>query len=517
MVFGNLNKILALLLVAILVMMIALVNFINISSSQWRERIKQYGIMKVLGASRILIAKEVMAESIMFFLTALFISVQLSAAFSPAIRNNTGIIFNERIIGSFGFIILSFSVVFILSVIISLIPAIRISSSNAIDNLKKTIPKEKTRFSSNGTLVTMQFTVAIALISFTILVQKQVSYGTSSLGIKQDNILNIKLTPQLIEKKNVLRTALQNLPVIDKISFSQFYPGSLISNWGLETNFQGEKKMVFFDTFCADENFFSLMGLHIISGRLYSDSLSTDKDKMVVNESFLKEYNITDPAGLSFATFDGTWAEVVGVFSNFHHRPVNTEIVPLVIRNEGACSHCAVHFTSRDFKGLDKTLQDIKRIVSELSPSFPVEISFMDNAIQDMYSSEIKFRRAFMLLAACALVISCLGILAMSISASQKRVKEIGIRRVNGAKASEILLMLNSNMIKWVIVSFIISTGVSWYFMNLWLRNYAYKTQINWWIFAVSGLTALIIALVTVSWQTWRAAIRNPVEALRYE
>jgi putative ABC transport system permease protein len=366
-------------------------------------------------------------------------------------------------------------------------------------------------------LVTIQFTVAIVLISFTILVQKQVSYGTSSLGINQDNILNIKLTPQLIEKKNVLRTALENIPVIDEISFSQFYPGAQISNWGTEMNFQGEKKMFFFDTFCADENFFSLMGLQIISGRLYSDSLSTDKNKMVVNESFLKKYNITDPAGLSLATFDGTKAEVIGVISDFHHKPVNTEIVPLVIRNEGDCSNCAVHFTSKDFEDLDKTITDIKKIVADISPSFPVEVSFMDNAIQNMYRSELMFRRAFLLLAACALLICCLGILAMSISVCQKRVKEIGIRRVNGAKASEILLMLNRDLVKWVLVAFIISAPVSWYFMNLWLRSYAYKTQISWWIFAVAGITALAIALITVSWQSWRAATRNPVEALRYE
>lgn len=517
MVFGNLNKTVTLLLVAILVLIIALVNFINISSSQWRERLKQFGILKVLGSNRTLIALNITAESFIFFLLALFIAIQFSSAFSPAIRDYTGIYFNERTIGSIGFIIISFSSVFILSIILSIIPAIRISSSNAIDNLKKTILRSKTRYSSNGTLVTIQFTVAIALISFTILVQKQVSYGTSSLGLNQDNILSIKLTPQLLGKKDVLRTALENEPIIDNLSFSQFYPGKLISNWGIEMDLPGEKKMVFFDTFCADENFFSLMGLQLVSGRLYSDSLSTDKDKVVVNESFLKKYDISDPAGLSIRTFRGTKAEIIGVISDFHHKPVNTEIVPLVIRNEGDCSYCAVHFTSKDFKHLDKTIAEIKKIVADLSPSFPVEISFMDNAIQNMYLSELMFRRTFLLLAACALLICCLGILAMSISVCQKRVKEIGIRRVNGAKSSEILMMLNSNLIKWVLVAFIISVPVSWYFMNLWLRSYAYKTSISWWIFALAGLAALVIALATVSLQSWRAASRNPVEALRYE
>ncbi len=517
MVFGNLNKTLTLLLVAILVMMIALVNFINISSSQWQERTKQYGIMKVLGADKFLIAREVVVESFMFFLIALLIAIQFSAAFSPLIRDYTGIIFSYGIISSSGFFILSISSVLIISILISIIPALRISASNVIDNLKKTLLQGKTKYSSTGSLVTLQFIVAITLISFTILVQKQVNYGTSTLGINNENIIGIILTQQLKSKKEVLRESLESIPSIDMVSFSQYYPGGLISNWGTEMEINGEKKMVFFDTFCADEKFFSLMGLQNLSGRLYSDSLSTDKDKMVVNESFLKKYNISDPIGLSLNTFRGTKAEIIGVINDFHHKPVNTEIVPLVIRNEGECSYCAVHIKSKDFKDLDKTVTNIKKIVADLSPSFPVEVSFMDNAIQNMYSSELKFRRAFLLLAASALLICCLGILAMSISVCQKRVKEIGIRRVNGAKASEILIMLNRDLIKWVIVAFIISVPVSLFFMNLWLRSYAYKTEISWWIFALAGLAALVIALATVSWQSWRAASRNPVEALRYE
>ena len=518
MIFGNLRKTVSLLMVAILVLLTALVNFINISASQWRERVKQFGIRKILGAGRIHIIREILAESFIFFLAALIFAIQLSSAVSPAVHNYAGISFSDSIIGSPGFILLAVIIVFILSIIFSIIPAVRISSSKAIDNLRKTVMPEKRDYSVNGVMVTMQFTIAIALISFTILVQKQVKFGTSTLGINQENIVVINMTPQLQLKKEVLRTALENEALIDQVSFSQFYPGGpYISNWGINMDLNGEKKMIFFDTFCADESFFSLMGLKLISGRLYSDSLSTDKDKVVVNESFLKKYDISDPAGLTFYTFQGTKAEIVGVIGDFHHKPVNTEIVPLVIRNEDYFSYCTVHFTSKDFIVLDKTISNIKTIVSELSPSFPVDVSFMDNAIQDMYNSELMFRRAFLLMAFCALLISCLGILAMSVSACLKRVKELGIRRVNGARASEILLMLNSDMIKWVMLALFISTPVSWYFMNLWLRNYAYKTPVSLWIFAASGVAAFLIAILTVSWQSWRAASRNPVEALRYE
>jgi putative ABC transport system permease protein len=517
MVFGNLRKTVTLLIVALLVLMIALVNFINIFSSQWRERIRQFGVMKVMGAGSILIVREVMAEALVFFLIALILAIQLSTALYPSIHTYTGIAFNDKIFGSLGFLMVSFSSVFLLSIIISMVPALRISGSKAIDNLRKSLVKEKARYSSNGTLVALQFSVAIALMAFTILIQKQVSYGTSTLGINQDNLVGIKLTPQLNSKKDVLKTALENEPLIDKISFTEYYPGKLISNWGLNMDINGEKKMIFFDTFSADEKFFSLLGLQLIAGKLYSDSLSTDRNKVIVNESFLKKNNISEPIGLNFYSFSGAKAEIIGVVRDFHHKPLNSEITPLAIRNESDFSYCIVHFTSDSFKILDRTMAEIKKIVSDLSPSFPVEVTFVDNAIQNMYSSELKFRRAFFLLAVCALVISCLGILAMSISACQKRVKEIGIRRVNGATVREILIMLNGNLVKWVIIAFILSSFIAYYFMNLWLRSYAYKTKVSWWIFAISGLAALSIALATVSWQTLMAAKRNPVEALRYE
>jgi putative ABC transport system permease protein len=176
-----------------------------------------------------------------------------------------------------------------------------------------------------------------------------------------------------------------------------------------------------------------------------------------------------------------------------------------------------VNIQTTDYKSLYKTVEKIKKTVSELSPSFPVEMSFFDLAIQSMYQSELRFRRTFSLFAVCAIVICCLGILAISIFACQRRVKEIGIRKVNGAKIFEILMMLNKNFIKWVGIAFVIACPVAWFVMHKWLENFAYKTGLSWWIFVLAGLIALGIAILTVSWQSWRAATRNPVEALRYE
>ncbi|HZY25017.1 MAG TPA: FtsX-like permease family protein, partial [Bacteroidales bacterium] len=209
--------------------------------------------------------------------------------------------------------------------------------------------------------------------------------------------------------------------------------------------------------------------------------------------------------------------EIIGVVKDFHYKPVNQPIVSLVIRSDNRASYCLISIKTENFKSLYSTIEKLKKSVSELSPSFPVEVSFFDQAVQKMYQSELNFRRAFSLLAGCAIVLCSMGILAMSLFACQRRVKEIGIRKVNGAKISEILAMLNKEFIKWVVIAFVISTPIAWYFMYKWLKSFAYKTDLSWWIFALGGLIALGIAILTISWQSWRASSRNPVEALRYE
>jgi putative ABC transport system permease protein len=512
---GDKKKVQILVLVASLVLMIALINFINISSSQWQEKIKQTGVLKIMGAKGSSILRNALAESFLFFLAALFVAIELVNAVNPFIGNYTGIHYSQKLTNSPGFIIVSLAIIVVLSITFSIVPALRISSSKVVDNLKKTIKPNKTNLSFRGALVTMQFTIAIVLISFTVLVQKQVRFGSSNLGFDQSNIISIKLTEQLNQKKDVLKNILEENSTVKKISFSQFYPGNTNQYRETQLTLNGEKKQISFDLFSADAEFFEMLGLQLVSGRLYTDNLSSDKKKIVVNETFLRENNITNPLGGTVTM--GTSSEIIGVIKDFHYKPVNQPIASLAIRNDSNASYCLVNIQTSDFKTLYTTVDNIKKTVSGLSPSFPVEVSFFDQAIQNMYQSELRFRRTFSLFAGCAIVICSLGILAMSIFASQRRIKEIGIRKVNGARIFEILLMLNKDIVKWVGIAFVIACPIAWYAMHKWLLSFAYKTELSWWIFGLAGITALVIALLTVSWQSLRAATRNPVEALRYE
>lgn len=513
---GDRTKVMILLLVAALVLVIALVNFVNISSSQWVERVRQIGTMKIAGAGRFSILSKVIAEAFLFFLLAVFLAMALIALFISNIVSYTGIHFNLNYIFSIQFIGISVAGTFVLSLLFSLIPALQLSNSKAIDNLRKGITKPAKKQTSSSILVTTQFAIAIVLIAFTILIQKQVDFGSSNLGINQENIVGLKLTPELMAKKDVLKKMIGENPNVKQTSYAQYFPGEIVSYW--ETKTAGsEEKSIFYDTFNADANFFKTAGLELIQGRLYSDDMTTDANKVVVNESFIRENKLQNPLGTKFMSMNGGVLEIVGVIRDFHYKSYNKPILPLAIRNEPFSTYCLVSLQTGNYKALNQAVQDIQAKAKSLSPSFPVEINFFDQAVQQLYQSELQFRRTFSLFAFSAIVICCMGILAMSMFACQRRIKEIGIRKVNGAKVTEVMAMLNRNFVKWVLVAFVVATPVSWYIMNKWLERFAYKTELNWWIFALAGLLALGIALLTVSWQSWRAAARNPVEALRYE
>jgi putative ABC transport system permease protein len=517
---GDQRKVMILLMVAALVLIIALVNFINISSSQWLEKIKQTGVLKVIGADKISILKSVLTEAFVLFLISLFLAIFIVQLSFPVISSYTGIHFNPFLIYQPSFLIVSIAGIFLLSLVFSIIPAMRISSSRAVDNLKKTIHVGSSRSVSRGILVTAQFAIAIVLIAFTVLVQKQVDFGSSNFRFDKENIIGIKLTPQLRAKTEVIKKLIGDNPSASKVSFTQFFPGKLNEHWTSYQEIAGEKIQLNFDTFCSDANLCQMLGLQLVQGRFFSDDLVTDAHKMIVNETFVRENKIRNPIGAKFVMGFGEnipLAEIVGVVKDFHYKPVTIPVGSLIIQNEPRSAYCLVSVNTKDFKSLNRFIQEINAEMNKLSPSFPVEISFLDQAIEHLYQSEIQFRRTFSLFAGCAIVICCLGILAMSLFACQRRIKEIGIRKVNGATISEVMTMLNRDFVKWVAIAFVIATPIAYYAMNKWLESYAYKTELSWWIFALAGFLALGIALLTVSWQSWKAATRNPANVLRYE
>jgi putative ABC transport system permease protein len=508
---GDKTKVIVLLMVAFLILTIAIINYINISTYSLQERLVQTGIFKILGATRTHIFKNNMLESILIFVSSMWLAIIFAEIFKPFVSHYTGMTYPTDMLLSYEFISISIITAIFLGSLASFWPAISHSTSHPIKNLKKEISAKSKDSALQGSLVIFQFSAAIILITFTLLVHKQIKFGTSNLGFNESNLISIKLTQQL--DKDVLKNRLIQETGIKKISLNNFYPDNTFSQWSAELGTNGVIKLVDFNTFDADGQFFDLLGLQLIDGRFFNDTISSDKNKMIVNEAFMRAYGVDDYSTIKI----NDRFEAIGVVKDFHFKSKNHAIGPLAIMNRGYASMCLVHLKSDNFNDLADMHEKIKVVCAELSPDFPVEVSFMDMAIEHMYQSEVRFRRTFTFFSGCAIFISCLGILALSLFASQRRTKEIGIRKVNGAHMEDILVLLNKDFIKWVIIAFIIATPLAWFSMNKWLEKFAYKTEISWWIFLLGGATALMIALLTVSWQSWNAARRNPVEALRYE
>ncbi|MCT4591016.1 MAG: ABC transporter permease [Carboxylicivirga sp.] len=510
---GDKEKVILLILVAVLVFIIAFINFINISVSQSKVKTKQIGVLRMNGASIRSVVLLGMQEMMVIVVISIVFAHLIVGLVSPLLVQHLGIVIDIGMLMSFTYVFILVLSVIGLSVLGGVVSSLDILRQKLRGNTT-TVAGKTSGYLSKSFLVTTQFAITIVLIAFTLLVQKQVEYGSGKLQIKNNNFIGIKLTSQLHKQRDVLSDKLLQQTSVKRISFTQYFPGKIMSSWCCNVNIEGQKRKICYNTFSADPSLFEMMDLELIEGELYSD-LKTKETGVVVNECFLLENNIQAPLGVELPIRGGY--KIVGVVKDFHYEHLSIPIEPLVIRNDKDASICLLDLKTENHGEMYRSLSIIKEIVTELSPSFPVEVLFFDKAIERVYESETFFRRTFTIFSVITIIISCLGILALSLATCQQRTKEIGIRKVNGAKVSEILAMLNKDFIKWVAIAFVIACPIAWYAMDKWLENFAYKTNLSWWIFALAGMVALGIALLTVSWQSWRAARQNPVEALRYE
>jgi len=307
-----------------------------------------------------------------------------------------------------------------------------------------------------------------------------------------------------------LLTELRKSPYIRNMAISSGVPGQI--NMSMGSNMENTDKNMSVPCLIVDTAFIKTFGLEIIKGR---DLQPGDEGKVCYfNESAYKHFEFDNLENRRFNNYGGF--DIIGIVKDFHYSSMRETIGPLCII---VTSNFGPNAINVRLEGTNVALgmNFIRETWQELLPGYPLKYQFYDQWFDSMYRSEEKFAKTIGFFAILAIVISCIGILGLAIFSSERRIKEIGIRKVNGAKVSEILTMLNKDFVKWVVIAFVIATPIAYYAMNKWLENFAYKTELSWWIFALAGLLALGIALLTVSFQSWRAATKNPVESLRYE
>jgi putative ABC transport system permease protein len=362
-------------------------------------------------------------------------------------------------------------------------------------------------------LVVFQMVISIGLISWTISIMKQMHFiKNTDMGFNVENVVTIPLY-KLGGKTNVYMESINNNPNTEAWALSSTYLNTF-NLWSGKVNDGLREKEISFYVIHANDAFLNATGIQLTRGRNFEKGSATDANSCIINETAVRQYGLTDPLSAKIAGHS-----IVGVVKDFHIQSLHYKVGPVVIFNATLkyTDLATIHFKADNSIQTSNYINFLKTKWESFVPDNPFEYEFLEKRLQNMYEKDERLMNAFSSFSILAIVIAALGLYGLISYMAESKVKEIGIRKVNGARISGILFMLNKDFIILVIIAFVIAFPISWYTLNKWLQNFAYKTNLSWWIFGLSGIIALGIALLTVSWQSWRAAARNPVEALRYE
>ncbi|WP_297085901.1 ABC transporter permease [uncultured Draconibacterium sp.] len=503
--------------IGILILIIACINYFNLSATQLMGSIKNEGIIQTLGDSRHAVITRFFIQTSLLFCLGIAIVLFLlklvlpyfnslsnsSFQYSDLFRGSNSILLLGVVLGSIG--------------IFSIFPPLIISRFKTIQLLSKNISNKKSKLSFNKGLLVFQFLISIILITSTFFMYKQNRFMLNSdYGFTTENIMAIHMNPESWNNEVALNHQYKSLSEIDKIAYSSNLLTEVSSDWGRTMFHKDSSFHVSFVNLFVDENFLDLFDIPLVRGNGFKEN-PTKRNNLIVNKQFIEHYGITDIASASL-TRDRTEGVLRGVCENFNFKTFHTVIQPFgLLQAKEECSEMLVKFNCTNTADISNMLNEMETIWNAHSPSYPFEYVFYDQQLQYVYQGEIRLFKTFMIASVISLLVAGLGLFGISLYLINNKIKEIGIRKVNGAKVTEILTLLNRDFIKWVAIAFVIACPIAYYAMDKWLENFAYKTNLSWWIFALAGVLALGIALLTVSWQSWRAASRNPVEALRYE
>lgn len=498
-----------LLFIGSLILLIAIINYLFISNGTLTLRLKEFSIKNYFGFGESGIAKQIFTESFLLFTIAGIASVVLIFEFKNPIYQ----LFNAEFLSfqlkkNLLFLILAiFAISSITSFIQFVIYKRKIVNNPVISSYSPPFLSKKLVYIS-----TLQFCISIGLISSMIIVYQQLNYALhKDLGFTVENVINIS-HGTIGSKHKVLINEITKLPGVVNASASFGIPGLETTANGYKP--EGTEQWHMFSAIYVDDNFFDTYQLELLEGRNFREGANTDTKKFIVNETLAKQMNWKSTVGKSMYR-DGNY-EIIGVVKDFHVGLIYNKIPPLIISKEWQENFYSLSIALKPGE-TQKTIKQIESIWKNIIPDVPFNYSFMNAKFESLYAEIKQTVTILFLFTSISILISILGLFGITFLLMNSKVKEIGIRKVNGATVLEIVKMLNYDFIKWVAIAFIIAVPISWYIMDRWLQNFAYKIELSWWIFAFAGLMAFLIALITVSWQTFIAARRNPIEALRYE
>ena len=499
------------LVIGLMIIGVASFNYLGLLNNRSVEKNKDYILRRINGGSKLSLILDYLVENGIMIGISFALSIFLMMELLPFFNELTGSMIQESFLYKAENFTLLFAVVLFLISLTLLFGVIRIHSTIDINALKP--GKIQT---ANGmqmpALNIFQIASSVALIICSVVIIKQMNFiSNKPIGLDKD-VIEIKLPLQYSDKVSVFKEELMKNSSVSKVSVVGTSP--LLEHFMLllEYEHNGVKKQYSPSGFSGDENYLSTLGIDLVEGTGFSENLTSDNKICLVNQSFAKYFSDRNLIGEKVPGMDDMI--IVGIVRDFHYSGLKSVIEPAFISFSRKGSHLLVKSSGSN----DALTRDaIARVWEQLIPGYPLNIETTGDRYEWFHRSNKNYLK---LIGACSLIslfLSMIGLFAVSYQNSRCRTKEIGIRKINGAGIFEILELLNRDFLKWVTISFVIASPVAWYAMHKWLQNYAYKTEFSWWVFALAGVIALSIALITVSWQSWRAATRNPVEALRYE
>jgi putative ABC transport system permease protein len=503
-------------LVAIFILLIACINFMNLTTARSVKRGKEIGVRKVMGALRSLLIRQFIGEAVLLAMISMVGALILASLALPAFNQLTG---KEIIIpyGGFSFWICILGLSVVTGIFSGGYPAFFLSAFNPVQVLKGTIKSGTRTVWFRKGLVVFQFVLSIILIISTILISRQIHYvQTANIGYNRENLLYIPIEGKLMDKLDVFNTEVLKLPGVMNVSELTENPTEM-NNGSLSVGWLGKdpNEQVRFIHDAIGPDFMQTMKLQLIAGHSFPSDGSFDSLGFIVNETAVALMGYKDPVGKP--VFNGKQqGHIVGVLRDFHFRSLHDPIQPLIL-GMGKNNWYSTILIRTEAGKTNTALEGLKKLCKDLNPEFPFSYKFSDEEYAKLYKSDEVIGRLSVIFAGLAIFISCLGLLGLSIFTASQRVKEIGVRKVLGASVGSLFGLLSKEFLALVALAFAIAAPLGWWAMDHWLANFSYRTPIPWWVFGISGLLAMLIALFTVCIQAIKSANANPVKSLRSE
>ena len=520
---GNIQYVYIFSVIAIVILLIACINFMNLTTARSANRAREVGIRKVLGTEKKNLITQFLSESILMALLSMILAILIAWLALPLFNDIASKNMSFPSLLKPNILPILIALPFVVGLLAGSYPAFFLSAFRPIDVLKGKLKIGSRSGGLRSGLVVVQFFFSIVLIIGTIVIYRQLNYiQTKNLGFKKDQVLIINSAYALNNNADPFKNEVLKLQGVKSGTFSGYLPVPSSRNdntWSKEAVFN-EKTGFNMQNWSVDHDYIPTLGMEIIKGRNFSREFGTDSTGMIINEATAAILGYPDPVGKRVYTIANTNSPtmipytIIGVVKNFHFESLKKDIAPLSFLLRRSTGLASFKVSTDNIKSL---VNQVEKKWKTMAPSFPFSYQFLDESFDQMYREEQRIGKIAFTFSLLAIFIACLGLFGLAAFIAEARVKEIGIRKVLGANVSSIVNMLSKDFVKLVLIAAVFAFPIAWWGMNTWLKDFAFRVNIGWWVFALAGGIALLIALLTVSFQAIKAAIANPVTSLRSE